>query len=297
MARRGYGVAFVSLLMFMDEAHAVCPKGWFDVEDNAAEGRVTLIARNNSQVPLTFTLEVDMRRLVASRDTTFTESIGAGEERPVIVLDRKDPDNKGRYWYRSKCTIGNVNADHDDDVMYLMPYETGKSYRVLQGYGSTFSHTGRETYAIDFNMPEGTPVHAARGGFVAVIEESHNKGCWENGCGRYANYIVIVHADETTGEYYHLQQNGALVEAGDQVTAGQLIGLSGNTGHSTMPHLHFGVYRADDWGREQSIPVRFATETGVVDRPRRGGRYFAIGPADVARQMEGLRPAPINSSR
>lgn len=261
--------------------YAACPSGWLDIDELPQHNGLTLSATNTSQVPITFTMDVDTRRLKASRETTFTESLGPGESRPVIEFVRNNADRKGRFWYETWCTIGNKDADHDDDVYYLMPYESSKSYRVLQGYGSRFSHTGRETYSVDFNMREGTAVHAARAGVVATIQESHSRGCWEDGCGRYANYIIIVHDDQTTGEYYHLQKSGALVEPGDYVAAGQLIGRSGNTGHTTMPHLHFGVYRADEWGREQSIPVRFITADGVVDKPRRGGRYFATSPGRV----------------
>jgi murein DD-endopeptidase MepM/ murein hydrolase activator NlpD len=86
---------------------------------------------------------------------------------------------------------------------------------------------------------------------------------------------VILHNDGTTGEYYHLQHNGAFVKVGNSVAQGQQIGLSGNTGHTTMPHLHFGVYRAAEWGNTQSIPVRFESAGGIVTRPRRGARYQA----------------------
>ena len=158
-----------------------------------------------------------------------------------------------------------------------MPYASGRTYRVLQGYGSRFSHTGLEAYAVDFDMPEGTPVHAARAGVVARVEESHSRGCWdEPGCNASANYIVILHTDGTTGEYYHLQQRGAYVNVGDSVRRGQLIGRSGNTGHTAIPHLHFAVYRASSWGNTQSIPVRFQSADGIISKLRRGGRHQAV---------------------
>jgi murein DD-endopeptidase MepM/ murein hydrolase activator NlpD len=169
-----------------------------------------------------------------------------------------------------------MDTVHDDDHLYSLPYASNKSYRVLQGFGSRFSHTGLEEFAIDIDMPVGTPVHAARDGVVAEVEESHNKGCWDDGCGNYANFIVILHSDGTTGEYYHLKKGGSAVAVGDTVTQGQKIGYSGNTGHTTMPHLHFAVYCADVRGNIQSIPVRFRSSDGIIERPRRGARYQAL---------------------
>jgi murein DD-endopeptidase MepM/ murein hydrolase activator NlpD len=73
-----------------------------------------------------------------------------------------------------------------------------------------------------------------------------------------------------------LQQNGALVEVGERVDAGQKIGLSGNTGHTALPHLHFAVYKATRRARFQSVPVTFITAEGVIFRPRSGHRYLAV---------------------
>lgn len=268
-------VLVVAAALISTAASASCPDGWLDFDKSTGNGQVVLTARNRSDIPLTFTMDLDLRRLSASRDTTFTESLRPNESRHVVTLTRRSETTPGNYQYTTRCTIGNKDADHNDDVLYLLPYAGGTSYRVIQGYGSRFSHTGRETYTVDFYMREGTPVHAARDGVVARIEESHSIGCWERGCGAYANYIIVVHDDDTTGEYYHLQQDGALVEPGQIIAAGDLIGLSGNTGHSTMPHLHFGVYRAIANGREQSIPIRYISKSGIISKPRSGGRYMA----------------------
>ena len=192
-----------------------------------------------------------------------------------MVLSQHEGGRRGRYRYFYEWTVGDKDAAHDDDHLYALPYASGRSHSVLQGYLSRFSHSGLEAYTVDFNMPVGTPVHAARAGVVARVEESNSLGCWYDGCGRYANFIVILHNDGTTGEYFHLQQDGAFVRVGDSVAQGQQIGLSGNTGHTTMPHLHFGVYRAAEWGNTQSIRVRFESAGGTVSRPRRGARYQA----------------------
>lgn len=274
----------VALLLFLSAAACAsaasssCSEEWLCIEASDAGDVVELRAVNLKQFPLTFSLRVRARDWWVSGRRIVTETLQPKESRAVMTLTPRDPDNRGRYRYYFDWTVGDRSAEHDDETLYLMPYQPGSSYRVLQGYGSRFSHTGNEQYAVDFKMSEGTPVHAARGGVVARIEESNSIGCWEQGCGEYANFIVVLHDDGTTGEYYHLKKNGALVEAGERIRAGQKIGLSGNTGHTALPHLHFAVYRAASWGSTQSIPVRFLSADGIVSRPRRGGRYTAVLP-------------------
>jgi murein DD-endopeptidase MepM/ murein hydrolase activator NlpD len=256
-------------------AFADCREDWICVNALDQGGNVELRAENLQDYPVTYTLRVRTSDFEVSGPSTVTRTLAPQESARVMMLSRADGHYEGRYRYFFEWTVGDKDAVHDDDHLYALPYASGKSYRVLQGYGSRFSHTGLEAYAVDFDMPEGTPVHAARGGVVARVEESHSVGCWEDGCGRHANFIVVLHSDGTTGEYYHLQQDGALVDVGDRVVRGQKIGLSGNTGHTTMPHLHFAVYRATEWGNTQSIPVRFNSADGVVMRPRHGARYQA----------------------
>ena len=268
-------VPAVLALMAGSPAFADCHDDWICVNAVDQGGNVELRAENLRNYPVTYTLRVRTRYFEVSGPATVTRTLGPQESASVMTLSRADERFEGRYRYFFEWTVGDKDAVHDDDHLYALPYASGKSYRVLQGYGSRFSHTGLEAYAVDFDMPEGSPVHAARGGVVARVEESHSTGCWEDGCGRYANFIVILHGDGTTGEYYHLQKGGAVVEVGDKVVRGQKIGLSGNTGHTTMPHLHFAVYRATEWGNTQSIPVRFKSADGVVLRPRHGARYQA----------------------
>ena len=266
----------LAALLYQNTALAACADDWLGVDEVSDGGNIGLLATNLRDFPITFTLRVRSRGLTVKGPKTITETLEGKQSRLVMMFGENGGERKGKYRISCDWTIGDKDALHDDEQLYLLPYENGKSYRVLQGYGSRFSHVGLEQYAVDFNMSVGTPVHAARDGVVARIEESSDKGCWDDGCGTFANYIVILHDDGTTGEYYHLQQNGALIDVGDHIVTGQKIALSGNIGHTTMPHLHFAVYRAAEWGNTQSIPVRFLSSAGVVERPRRGGRYQAV---------------------
>ncbi len=263
-----------ALLALPGLTYAGCKDEWICIDDVKKAGDVVLLARNLRDYPITYTLRVHARNYSVAGPNTVTRTLEARESQQVMLLQGKSDDDD-YYRYDFKWTVGRMDAKHDDDYVYSLPYRDGSSYRVLQGYGARFSHQGNEEFAVDFDMQTGTAVHAARDGVVARIEESHSKGCWEDDCGQYANFVVILHSDGTTGEYYHLDHEGVLVNVGDTVTRGQPIAMSGNTGHTTMPHLHFAVYRAVSWGRTQSIPVRFQSADGIIDRPRRGGRYPA----------------------
>lgn len=149
----------------------------------------------------------------------------------------------------------------DTSYVYSLPYDTGKTFRVIQGYFGRFTH--KERAALDFNMKRGTRITAARGGVVIRVKEDGTKGGIKKKYRPQGNNIVIQHADGTRAGYWHLQHNGAVVNAGDTVTKGQLIGYSGKTGYAFSPHLHFLVWKTDK-GQWQQIPTRFATSKGVI---------------------------------
>jgi murein DD-endopeptidase MepM/ murein hydrolase activator NlpD len=175
---------------------------------------------------------------------------------------------------RAGLVLGRVAADHDDQYLYRLPYADGVSFPIIQGYGAKLSHHGGERFTLDFGMPVGTPVHAAREGVVVLVEDSHELGCAREECGRFANFVVVLHSDGTTGEYFHLERGSAQVRAGQRVARGEWLARSGNTGFSTAPHLHFGVYRAERDLTTVSVAVRFDTSRGAVGAPRSGAHYL-----------------------
>ena len=152
---------------------------------------------------------------------------------------------------------------HEMEHPYALPFCDTRYYVILQGQNARFSHSGRHAFAIDFSMPEGTPVCAARAGRVVQVKEDSNRGGSTIEYADLGNKVVIEHADGTRATYLHLEMNGVLVNPGECVARGQEIALSGNTGWSTRPHLHFVVQAVEPGQGWWSVPVRFNTESGV----------------------------------
>jgi murein DD-endopeptidase MepM/ murein hydrolase activator NlpD len=170
---------------------------------------------------------------------------------------------------------GSAFAVHKDSYLYKVPFAKGAIVRVSQGYHGETSHKGLSAYAVDFPVPVGTPIYAAREGIVVGAEGRHNFGGASPEYRQYANYVIIEHSDGTMGNYYHLKQEGAAVSIGQKVAKGDLIGYSGNTGYSSGPHLHFSVSKVDpvSMRRPMNLPIKMETAQGIVTLPRKGDRY------------------------
>jgi murein DD-endopeptidase MepM/ murein hydrolase activator NlpD len=132
---------------------------------------------------------------------------------------------------------------------------------VVQGYGGLFSH--RYVAALDFEMPIGTPVCAARSGIVYSYKEDSDEGGFFAKYKTKANYIIIKHSDGSFGCYWHLKKNGVLFKSG-HVSEGEQIGLSGATGQVLRPHLHFSVKRQLNYQMNSFVRTKFKTTTGVL---------------------------------
>jgi murein DD-endopeptidase MepM/ murein hydrolase activator NlpD len=149
----------------------------------------------------------------------------------------------------------------DSSYVYALPYENKTTHLLIQGYFSHFSH--KERAALDFKMKRGTKILAARDGVVVRVKEDGNKGGLNKKYRPYGNNIVIQHADGSRAGYWHLQYNGSLVNVGDSVKKGQVIALSGKTGYTALPHLHFLVWTFNSHGDWQQVPTRFQTSKGI----------------------------------
>lgn len=175
-------------------------------------------------------------------------------------------DNKKKGWKIDKIPnyytlIGDATLKtYDSDYIYDLPFQKGKSFKVYQGYNGTFSHQNENS--LDFVMPEGTEITAARDGKVIEAVQTNNKGCPTIDCANLANYVSILHSDGSIAQYYHLKQNGVKVNIGDIIKKGDVIALSGNTGWTNGPHLHFVCYLPDFTSPKQKNTIKTLFKTG-----------------------------------
>lgn len=159
---------------------------------------------------------------------------------------------------------------HDDGQFYdaegkslnraLRRIPLAKRYRISSSFNPRRKHpvTGRISphNGTDFATPIGTTVVAAGDGVVVKARKHPLAG----------NYVVIKHGREYMTRYLHLHK--LLVKVGDKVTMGQRIALSGNTGRSTGPHLHYELIKKNRAVNAMKVPLPQAEPISSKQRGR-----------------------------
>jgi murein DD-endopeptidase MepM/ murein hydrolase activator NlpD len=238
-------------------------------------GVTTFTVQNLQSAEVTVTIEAKLSNYTPNKPLPVTLTVPPKSKVEAFTLSPAKPDGDSTWSYTYFATWGNLTANHDDTVVYALPYAPGEAYPVSQGFHGSYSHTGGDAFAIDFKMDEGTHVHAARPGVVVGSRDDSSNGGPSKKYEWDANYILIQHNDGTLGHYVHLQKGGNRVKVGDLVKVGDWIGKSGNTGHTTGPHLHFAVFKAANGKSRQTFPIRFNGEGLVAQTLKEGASYRA----------------------
>lgn len=140
-----------------------------------------------------------------------------------------------------------------NDTKYSIPFKDN-IFRVEAPFHKTKRHL---KFCIDFLLPKGTQIVAARSGTVIACEDRYKRSYKSPKFAGRSNFIIIRHTNRETSIYVHLQHRSITVKKGQKVRRGQVIALSGQVGFATYPHLHFGVYRGVYGKGGVSIKVPF----------------------------------------
>ena len=222
-----------------------------------------IISINNPlHSPIRISSTSSKSELLDQLDSHFPLTIKANQDSLLSYWTHLSEEDIG---LKFSAIMGNPNDSVRLKKIHL-PFPKGSQYKINQGYNGSFSHTSEYSrFALDFNLNEGDTVTAAADGYVVGVIEGYSKGGRTKAWRDYANFITLFHPEMNAfTQYAHLKFEGSLVEVGDFVIAEQAIGLAGQTGFASSPHLHFNVLIANETGVE-STQVEFIEGYKGVD--------------------------------
>jgi murein DD-endopeptidase MepM/ murein hydrolase activator NlpD len=238
---------------------------------------VSISIKNNIMAPVFFIIDVKdstMQSIIYEPRTIIPakEKLTNFIKVPRNILESDSAAIKLGNYFTFNLSYGDPKtAKPDTDYQYLLPYKRKK--KLVQGNFGRFSHNHKGSFhAFDFGTKIGDTIYAARDGKVIATKKDSKKFGRSRKFSNFANYIVIIHDDGTTAWYYHLDFEGVLIKEGDQVKRGQAIGISGMTGFTTTPHLHFVVRKPTEDQGNISIPIEFE---GYVGKKFKQGKRYA----------------------
>jgi murein DD-endopeptidase MepM/ murein hydrolase activator NlpD len=234
------------------------------VEARTTDDGVELVAVNECRCPVEF----GVRTAGQGGEQAARGVVGPRSEQVLLSLPASRGDARLRFDYG--YVLGDPAATHAPAGPYRAPFALAKTYDVTQAPPDAITHRDPGSrFAVDFAMPVGSAVHAARDGMVIDVTYRNFRTGTSPELRSEANYVQVLHDDGTTAVYAHLQMDTVRVRPGQRVARGEYIANSGNTGFSTGPHLHFVVLRNAGL-KSESVPVAFAGAAGAAVTPRSG---------------------------
>jgi len=216
-----------------------------------------VFANNNEFCPISIKVNFTLTNMESEKGDGKVFVIPARATKFEITSLKPIRKGKYKFSYKTRYNYGNHYLTvYSKDYKYSLPFETGKSFKVSQGYNGSISH--QEENALDFAMGIGTNITAARDGIVVRVVDTNDTTCPEKECAKFNNFVQIYHSDGTFAEYTHIKRGGAKVKIGDEIKKGELIAESGNIGRSTGPHLHFVVF-IQKLGERRTLKTKFLT--------------------------------------
>ena len=158
------------------------------IDEVRSAGGVTLIVENLKAHDITVRLTIHSTNARVMHYKMETDTYPGKSRTQALFIHQDDKTQTWSWRYRTRWVKGDIHAKHNEFVVYRLPFENNKSFRVIQSYHGSFSHQGTHEYTVDFAMREGTSVCAAREGQVVDVQDKYEKGGMDS---RPANVLGI----------------------------------------------------------------------------------------------------------
>jgi murein DD-endopeptidase MepM/ murein hydrolase activator NlpD len=238
---------------------------------------VALIAQNTYFAPIQIAFRLKpIENVSADTPRQGLTVVPPRSESELVMVGKAVEQVELRFDSEFQYLPGEPGVEHRPEQPYRLPYALSTEVRVSQAFPDMATHVDPASqHAVDFVMPIGTDVFAARDGIVIEVASDY----FESGTnlavdGPRANVVRVLHDDGTMALYVHLNWNTIRVVPGQRVRRGEYLADSGNTGFSTGPHLHFVVQR-NRGGALESLPLQFAGPNGEPVTVASGSSYTA----------------------
>ena len=229
---------------------------------------IQFVAVNNNPIPVTLSFNLTGNGFTVDKNMPVTLVVAPYSTQEIARITKESQLQPFSFSPHHTYQVGDAFMPPYRNARYILPFAVGTPFLVVQGPahmsqpGTLVTHNNDYSrYAFDFGVPEGTPVTAAREGTVIEIKDNFTAGRPDSSYSNKANYMAIMHDDNSIAYYFHLAPRGVHATIGQRVQAGELIAYSGNTGFTYGPHLHFDVRRAaiSEKGEvvQMSVPVDF----------------------------------------
>ncbi len=210
---------------------------------NSAQGSFALIGFDRKEAPLRW-LEICTPAAPCARQpmnitsrtylTQNVKGVPRAKIEPDPVAQRQmQADNAAIRAARAKASAAATRGDRAGGLGFLQTFQRPSPGRVSGVFGSARLFDGQERSwhkGVDYAAPTGTPVVAPTDGVVRLARDTFMNG----------NMVMLDHGANLTSVYAHLHT--MQVRPGQVIKAGQQLGTVGNTGRSSGPHLHWGLY-------------------------------------------------------
>jgi len=268
------------------------------------EGVYAIVAHNAGAAPVFLSVQLTDRKnvRVGGLYSGGQKALEPGARETIMLAVPENPQEPMSFKYQTKWVFGRGHQRGEHIGVYRPPFQADLTFETLNSAGE--EHRGaRLQHAVDILMPEGTPVMAARSGYVMDVagqvggDQVTGVAPYYEDLSKLGSYVRIYHDDGTWAEYLHLKPGTVTAKGGQRIEAGTQIAESGASGAANRPHMQLNILKpVTGFAEPISLPMRMEMAGRGLVTVRAGdamGASFSVEADAQTTEKDPLIIAPV----